>query len=322
MVSLILSDVIGDPLDLIASGPTVADFSTARQCLDHFQSLGIMDNVPPSVLTLLNDKAVQENLVKSSMGLDGVQQYIDHSAAPQPMKSCSNAYNLIVGSNKIAVDKACQTAESLGYLPFVLSTDLDGDAKQVGEMLSALAQYICESLSHKLTSGSSQSFAHKETQLIKMGIDKGTINDIIRLTERACNCDKPVCILAAGETTVNVTGNGVGGRNQEMVLAASVDMQSRLLWSELTTKFDIALLSAGTDGQDGPTTAAGAFCNPYLVDRAAKQGLEIQRFLGNNDSNTFFTLFDGGSWLVNTGLTGTNVMDIQVLLIKPHHLYK
>ena len=143
-----------------------------------------------------------------------------------------------------------------------------------------------------------------------------------------------VCVIAGGETTVEVKGKGIGGRNQEMAVWAALDM-SRLFYNQCTSSkslqspFDslslkymppkmpsVLFLSAGTDGQDGPTPAAGALVEPSFCEKVGSAGLDLASYLDNNDTHTLLTQIESGSHLVVTGLTGTNVMDIQILMVK------
>ena len=116
----------------------------------------------------------------------------------------------------------------------------------------------------------------------------------------------PACVLSGGETTVTLAeGHGLGGRNQEFVLAAAVKLGSEGLR-------DVVLLSGGTDGEDGPTDAAGAFADEGLLARGASRGLDGAAFLDRNDAYHFF---EATGDLFKTGLTQTNVMDVRVLLL-------
>ncbi|NXC19719.1 GLCTK kinase, partial [Corythaeola cristata] len=135
---------------------------------------------------------------------------------------------------------------------------------------------------------------------------------------RGLGPERPVCILAGGETTVQLQGTGKGGRNQELALRVGLGLHraQAMEVSGIPGRCEIVFLSGGTDGQDGPTEAAGAFCSPELVAEALRDGLDVEAFLSNNDSYTFFSQFQGGHHLLVTGLTGTNVMDIQAVLIR------
>ncbi len=180
-------------------------------------------------------------------------------------KSLDNAENLIVGSNRLAIDAAEAKSKELGYNKLVLSTTIEGETKDVARMHAAIAREIV---------ASGRPIA------------------------------APACVLSGGETTVTIRGNGLGGRNQEFALAAAIDIAG----------MDRAtILSAGTDGTDGPTDAAGAVADGATVERAKKAGLEAPRFLENNDSYRFF---DPLGDLIRTGPTNTNVMDLRIVLVE------
>jgi glycerate 2-kinase len=248
MVSLILSDVIGDPLDVIASGPTSPDTSTYADAMKVIQKYGLTSRMPESVINII---------------VSGEQGNIPET----PKKGApvfSGMDNIIIASNAIAVEAAKKAAERSGYKTAVLSTELSGEASQVAKDLAKAA----------------------------LGRKK-----MLRRGEKAC-------LIAGGETTVTVKGNGKGGRNTELALAFGIEIQG---------ESGITLLSAGTDGTDGPTDAAGAIVTGQMFFDAVKQGLDPQDYLTRNDSYTFFKTING---LVITGPTGTNVMDIQLILLE------
>jgi glycerate 2-kinase len=234
MISLILSDVIGDDLDVIGSGPTVADLSTVAEA-----------------------RAVLRKY--------GVAQQEFHETPKPGEKELSKTQNLIVGSNWLAMEAAAKKAKELGYRTLALSSTIQGETRDIAGMHAAIAREI-------LASGNP-----------------------VR---------PPACILSGGETTVTVRGKGLGGRNQEFVLAGLL---------ALGAEDRVTFFSGGTDGIDGPTDAAGALASGALLARAREMGVDAMRFLANNDSYHFFEKVDG---LVKTGPTGTNVMDIRVVLVR------
>jgi glycerate 2-kinase len=248
LISLILSDVVGDRLDVIASGPTVADGSRFGDCLDIVARHGLAARLPAPVWQFLQDGAA---------GL--------HPETPKAGDPIfARVENVVVGNNRLALLAAQAQAEALGFRTLLLTSCLEGEASQVGRMLAAVAKEACLS-GHPVA--------------------------------------PPACILAGGETTVTLEGHGQGGRNQELALAAALALDG---WSR------ISLLSAGTDGTDGPTDAAGALVDGSTCRRARAQGLNPGDFLQRHDSYHFFaTLGD----LLITGPTRTNVMDVICLLI-------
>jgi hydroxypyruvate reductase len=235
VVSLLLSDVVGDDPGVIGSGPTVADPSTCAEAVRILQKYGI--DVPKGAL---------------------------HETPKPGDPGLARTHQVLVGSNRQAIDAAARRARDLGYRTAVLSTSIQGETREIASMHAAIAREI-------LVSG--------------------------RPVRR------PACLLSGGETTVTVRGKGLGGRNQEFVLAA-------ILALEGTGPFTV--LSAGTDGIDGPTDAAGAIADSGTLARAASLGLDASQFLDDNDSYRFFERLGA---LLKTGPTGTNVMDVRMLLI-------
>ncbi|HLK18893.1 MAG TPA: glycerate kinase [Bryobacteraceae bacterium] len=243
VLTLLLSDVIGDDLDVIGSGPTVPDRTTVDEARAVFEKYRIWDKAPAGIRDRLSSSA---------------------SETPKPGdRTFAKVQNLIVGSNRLAVDAAAQEAKSLGYKTLVLASGIQGEAREVARVFAAIAKEI-------------------------------------RTAERPLK--PPACIIAGGETTVTLRGDGTGGRNQELVLAAAIDI------SGLN---DVVLLSGGTDGADGPTDAAGAIADGTTIARAQSKGLDAAAMLANNDSYHFFDPLGG---LIKTGPTGTNVADIQLIL--------
>jgi len=249
LITLILSDVIGDPLDSIASGPTAPDETTFEDCLAILEKYQLLGEIPATV----------EKHIKS-----GAKKLIpDTPKINDP--SFSKVDNVIVGSNWQAVIAAKECAENFGYNTLILSTFVEGETKDVARVHAAIAK-----------------------EVLKTG-------NPIKL---------PACIISGGETTVTIKGKGLGGRNQEFVLAAAMDIH------ELK---NVVVLSAGTDGTDGPTDAAGAIADGETIFRAKQKNLNTLKYLQNNDSYHFFEQLND---LIKTGPTNTNVMDLRLLLVK------
>jgi hydroxypyruvate reductase len=245
LIALILSDVVGDDLDVIASGPTVADTTTFQDCLQIIERYNRHDKLPPAVVELLRRGARGEV-----------------AETPKPQSAIFHrVQNRIVASNRLALSAARERAESLGYRTTVLAHDVIGESRRAG---AAFAVQLKENRSRR----------HEG--------------------------EDPLCLISGGETTVTVRGDGLGGRNQEFALAAAVDI------AELD---NVVVLSAGTDGSDGPTEAAGAIVDGLTVERGRAQGLDAVEFLARNDSYHFLR---ASSDLLVTGPTLTNVMDLQV----------
>jgi glycerate 2-kinase len=249
LVSLILSDVVGDDLDVIASGPTVPDFSTFSRCMEIFHRYNILKKIPKTILNHIQ------------VGTSGKISETPNTDDPAFEKT----YNLIIGSNFESLLAARQEAESLGYQVLVLSSMIEGETRDIAHFHGAIAR-----------------------EIIKTG------NPL----------PPPACLLSGGETTVTLKGKGLGGRNQEFALAAAIDIAG---------KNDVVVLSGGTDGNDGPTDAAGAFSDTFTLARAGKIGIDPYNFLMNNDSYHFFQKLGD---LFITGPTNTNVMDLRIVLVK------
>jgi glycerate 2-kinase len=247
VVGLLLSDAIGDPLDVIGSGLTAPDGSTFGDALAVLEKFGLRGKAP---------EAVRERLESGARG-----------EIPETPKSgdpvFENVHNVVVGSNRLALEAAARQAKALGYKPVVLSSSMQGEASEVARV-------------------------HAE---------------ILRETVRSGNPARaPACILSGGETTVTVRGEGTGGRNQEFALAAAVVLDGLK---------NALVLSAGTDGTDGPTDAAGAIATGSTMECARRLGLDAGAHLADNNSYAFF---DALGDLIRTGPTGTNVMDIHMLM--------
>ena len=249
VVSFILSDVIGDPLDVIASGPTVADPTSFENAYAVLQKYDLVKKLHPSIHVWLQN------------GLNG--EIEDTPKAGDPV--FEKTFNRLIGTNRIALEAAAKKAEELGFVPFIITDRLSGEAD---EEAKKLVDYIL-----------------------------------------MCRSAKPACILMGGETTVTIKGKGKGGRNQQFALSAL---------HELTKHYPSEnphmplILSAGTDGSDGPTDATGAIADEETINKTNELALDISSFLDNNDSYNFFAKTGG---LVVTGPTQTNVMDIVIALV-------
>jgi hydroxypyruvate reductase len=236
LVTLALSDVVGDPLATIASGPTVADPTTVDDARRVLARYGV-DEVDPAVL--------RETLKACDPALE-------------------TAHHLLVGSNRLAARAAADRASGLGYRTLLLTTYVEGEAREVARVAAALAKGV------------------------------RAAGDPIR---------PPACLVWGGETTVTVQGEGKGGRNQELALAAAIALDG---WSGVT------LLALATDGGDGPTDAAGAVVTGETARRAREAGLDPRAALARNDSYPFFAALGDH---VKTGPTGTNVNDLLFILV-------
>lgn len=246
-ISLVLSDVVGDPLDVVASGPTVPDSSTFEDFNDIVERYHI--TLLPSISRLLED------------GLNGLVEETLKVGDPV-FDLC---YNKLIGTNCIALDAAAKKASQMGYNTLLLSSYITGESKETAKVFSALG-----------------------------------INELLH----ARPMSRPACILAGGETTVTIKNGGKGGRCQEMALSFAIETEGLE---------GLLFLAAGTDGIDGPTDAAGAFADGDSVEKGSMKGLDARSMLNSHDSYNFF---NGIGDLLKIGQTGTNVMDIYILLVE------
>jgi len=242
--ALLLSDVIGDNLDVIGSGPTAPDASTFADAARILDRYGIAGRVPAPV---------RERIERGMSG--------EIPETPKPSDPLfARVRNTVVGSNRLALEAAARHARSLGFRTLVLSSVIEGETREIARMHAAIAREIVEA---------------------------------------GRPLKPPACIITGGETTVTLKGSGLGGRNQEFALAAAIDIQGL----PRTVVF-----SAGTDGTDGPTDAAGAVADGDTLRRNP----DAARYLEQNDSYHYFESLGD---LVITGPTNTNVADVRLVLV-------
>lgn len=251
-LNFILSDVVGDDLSSIASGITAPDPTSYADALAVIKKYSIADQVPGAVVRALE------------LGNAG--------RLPETLKpddpAAALAQNLLIGTNRSALDAASEDARRLGFTPVRLTSRITGEAGEVARFLAAIA---LDTANHGM------------------------------LTKR------PACVLSGGEPTVTLRGSGKGGRNQEMALAFLSEMAKT---PDLFHR--VCFLSAATDGNDGPTDAAGAFADLDLLNQARLKGLDLEAYLKNNDAYHFFKQIGG---LLKTGPTNTNVCDLHAILL-------
>jgi hydroxypyruvate reductase/glycerate 2-kinase len=250
LFSLVISDVIGDPPDVIASGPTAADPTTFAEALDILERYHLTGQAPAAVIRHLRRGAKGE-------------------IPDTPGKMPANVHLLVLGNNAASLRAAARTAGELGYRVLNLGAFVEGETQPVATAFAGIARSILSD----------------DTPL-----------------------PPPACLLCGGETTVSLPpGHGKGGRNQEFALAAALHLQQAGFQDRWL------VLSAGTDGEDGPTDAAGAVADAGTFARAAALGLDARDALRRHDAYPFF---DATGDLLRTGLTGTNVMDVRMVLLR------
>ncbi len=262
LITLVLSDVLGDPLDLIASGPTVIDSSTPDQALEVLEAYDLKKCLPESVYEAL----------RSEMDSASREPQLHAEAA----EVCRHT-TLVIGNNAVAVDEAGIVAERRGYNHVMQSArQCEGSAEDVGRRLAEMAIHMLRA---------EQATHHND------------------------------CLITGGEPVVKLAPEairGLGGRNQQLILSA----YQTLLASDLSEQEwqGLCLLSGGTDGEDGPTDAAGAILDNEVHQNARRQQLNPEEYLQRNDAYHFFEQTGG---LLITGPTGTNVCDVRVVVVTP-----
>ena len=248
ILNLILSDVVGDPLDFIASGPTVPDSTTFNDAVKILEKYRLWSKAPASIRKVLSNG--EKGIIPETPKADD--------------EAFKKVFNVVVGNNRLASLTALEYLKSEGLNTLLLTATLEGEARHVGVMLASIAREISAS---------------------------------------GNPVPKPAGIIAGGETTVTVTGKGLGGRNQEIALAAA---------QKLNDMNGVVVASLSTDGVDGPTDAAGAISDGKTLVRAAKMGLTPEEYLAENDSYHFFSKLGD---LIFTGPTATNVNDVSVIIV-------
>ena len=248
LLCFIISDVVGDALEVIASGPTVPDPSTFFDAVEILEKYNLMSKISPSLLNYL---------------FQGIKGEIAETPKPDSIYF-QKVKNLVIGSNKIALLKASEESKRLGLHPIILDSTFEGDTIEVANRI---------------------------------------IIDALRI-QHDTEFPKPACLLYGGESSLKVSKTGTGGRNQHLALYALKKLRGRK---------GITILSAGTDGTDGPTDAAGAVIDSELYTAANLKSFKIDKFLKAFDSYNFFKETGGH---IKTGPTLTNVMDLIVVIVE------
>jgi glycerate 2-kinase len=262
LVTLVLSDVVGDPFDVIASGPTVPDPTTVVDAQAVLEQYGI----PEAETGFFPENPVSSSCSSPSVevwGSGNVGEGVFRETPKPGDPVFERVQHVVVGSNRLAALAAVEKARQLGFNALLLSTYVEGEAREVAKVAAALAKGMC---------------AHGDP------------------------LPPPACLVWGGETTVTIRGEGKGGRNQELALAAALQLSG---WP------GVLVMALATDGTDGPTDGAGAVVTGETVARARALGLDPRAALEANDSYPFF---DALGDLIRTGPTGTNVNDLLFIL--------
>lgn len=336
IISLIISDIISDPIDLIASGPTVYKTRPSKEVTDILKKYDLLKDLDGGLKALLNSKEQKEdkNLLNKK-------------------KEFKHVHNVIIGNNLIAMNAARDACLGKNLSPIILRNDVQGDVHDVSIAYTKITFFICLAL-EKLIERKDLLENMKNDSIL--GIDSRKVDEIFDIIEE--NNGQGIVLIGGGEPTVRVKGTGKGGRNQELALYFSLDWLLKVKSHSNLSKYEVIILSGGTDGQDGPTDAAGAFGYPAIapiihhlrenvrklvkmknlprdnfniphvdfnvekiprnLDEIAKEidTLLPENVLMENDSYNFYSRFKKGEDLIKTGLTGTNVMDLHFIYIK------
>ncbi|CDW52533.1 DUF4147 and MOFRL domain containing protein [Trichuris trichiura] len=289
IVALIISDVMSNDLQFVASGPTVPCTSTPADAVGVLERYFNEKDVPKNVWSLLADPTLPKKL----------------PANP------SRVSNVLIGDNTMALRSACEEAVRIGFRSFVLGRTLSGEASTVGKQFSSLLHDL-------LSEGiASISLLRQSYPSLLGDCSNETLRDVLETLK----AKRSTCLLWGGETTVNVHGKGRGGRNQELVLSFIEETLRRKRKGELLPEWTnggssyFTFSSLATDGQDGPTDAAGALFHSSQLSKLSYD--EVNAYLSDNDSYHYFKSHFNGSCLVKVGLTETNVMDLVLLTLYP-----
>lgn len=273
IISLIISDIVKDPLDLIASGPTIPTILSGSSAEIILEKYNLWNNLPDSTKKIiLKLKPAQENF---------------------------NSNIFVIGNNEKAVEACLKEAEALKFSAISISTNIEGNVTELSEAFINLTKNIVSLMKNEIS---------VDEFLVGINMLQKSLNFNsnfpVKLSNLIQSSNKDICLISGGEPTVKITGNGIGGRNQELALRYATSCKRNNLEK-------ILFLSAGTDGIDGPNPAAGASLSPdYLNEIEA-----VQTCLINNDSYNFLKYYNNGNHHIITGHTGTNVMDLHIILI-------
>lgn len=278
LVVLVISDVMGDPLDIIASGPAIADPSTPSDALEVLRKLDIPEDVAPRAYRFLTEAA-------------------QRPSRDEPVGTSCHVHHHIIGNNSVAVEAAVLEARRRGYLTDShVARESEGDANDLGRRL---AQYALD---------------WRANWPVRFDPPAAEASPTDQTDPREAGEPSTHCLVTGGEPTVRLAPadkRGRGGRNQQLVLAAYDHFRQHAV-EPVNPCEGVVLLSGGTDGEDGPTDAAGAWIDAEIAERLEESRGEIAETLATNDA---YTLLKKKGALLITGPTHTNVCDVRVLLV-------
>lgn len=323
IITLMISDIVDDPFDLIASGPTVQNNDDPQMAIDVLQGYQLYNELPESIKKVLRRKSDGANI--SSVKFQNFIEDLNMSSNNKQEKDCHEEFptgqvlNFLLASNHMSINNAQQQLTLLNaahiksnqlkgcYFPIFISRSVTGNVKDVAlkyyKLTHLFGEYLRENLEYETLC----------SLVSKINIRGGTIEcDFKELCDPSTK-EKIICLILAGETTVEVKGTGKGGRNQQLALEFSKLLHE---YKGQLDHLDVYMLSAGTDGIDGPTDAAGAIGHINLLSESIEARIDVNDYLNNNDSYTFYNTFKNGKYHIKTGHTYTNVMDIHLITIE------
>ncbi|KAF7265109.1 hypothetical protein GWI33_021473 [Rhynchophorus ferrugineus] len=283
VVSLILSDVVGDPLDIIASGPTTLYSDDPSRAIRILNKYDLYKSLPISIKSVLESSPATSH---TNQNITDNGQY-------------KHVHNIIIGTNKIATEAAKNYANENNFQCAIISHQVQQDVEELSKFYAKLAKSLIEG---------SVDDVKALLGTVPFKLEKTGVDDLVHF-----DFSKKMMLIFAGEPTVVVKGKGIGGRNQQLALGFSLEL------NQFHCRKNIWFLSGGTDGIDGPTDAAGAIGFAGLAQQSLEHGIDAEQYLVNNDSYRFFSQYAEGLYLLKTGHTGTNVMDVHLLLIDPEN---
>lgn len=336
IISLIISDIVSDPIDLIASGPTVYKAKPTKEVLEIVKKYDLLKDVEGGLKALLNSKEPKEE-----------------KDVLNKKKQFKHVHNVIIGNNLIAMNAAREASLRKNLQSIILRNDVQGDVQIVSNAYTHFAFLVCLALEKLIDR---RNFFENIKSDAILAVDARKVDEIFDVVEE--NSGQGIILIGGGEPTVKVKGSGQGGRNQELALYFSLDWLLKVKQNPNLSKYEVIILSGGTDGQDGPTDAAGAFgypaIAPIILDLQEKvkklekikklppgdfnipfidfnvenmpknlesiakeiENLIPMNVLKENNTYNFYSRFKKGEDLIKTGLTGTNVMDLHFVYIR------